>query len=394
MRRWVIALGLGASLALAGYARLAQRPAARPAASGGCGALRGAVAAGMPPLLVLHMVDACDGWGFTRMGVYRTSDGGTRWSNVSPPRAAPTQPTAAASRPAPWFATDGEHAWRVYGLYRAGHPLEIERTANGGKAWRSAALVVPGGGAGVEHAALWFVNPEVGFLAAVAGAGGVWHALSVFRTRDGGARWRQVGTVHSSQSARSGARAGSAPPPGCRSVSTMWNRSGLGMVLAGCPGNPGVLTTTDGGTVWKRRVLPAVTRTRHAWRLAPGGVRGKSASILASGNEANGATTALVDHTGDRGRTWRAGQAITAHTLGFFASFPSPEQGFLTGGGRLFRTTDGGAHWTSFVPNRNLDGITQLDFVSPTLGFALMGTPTGTGLLRTTDGGHTWAVVR
>ncbi len=57
-----------------------------------------------------------------------------------------------------------------------------------------------------------------------------------------------------------------------------------------------------------------------------------------------------------------------------------------TDGKTGFRTADGGRTWTSLTPDRSLEGVTQLDFVSPSHGFAV-----DQGImLRTSNGGRTW----
>jgi len=68
--------------------------------------------------------------------------------------------------------------------------------------------------------------------------------------------------------------------------------------------------------------------------------------------------------------------------------------GVATDGKDMFVTADGGETWQSVVPNRSLQGVTQLDFVSPKVGFAILPRyQEGDILLRTTDGGHTWSTV-
>ena len=54
----------------------------------------------------------------------------------------------------------------------------------------------------------------------------------------------------------------------------------------------------------------------------------------------------------------------------------------------LFETTDGGKHWVSWIPGLPFADISALSFGSNTLGLAIG----SAGLLRTTDGGHTWMI--
>ncbi len=42
-----------------------------------------------PPFTSIHMISAIRGWGVTSRAVFRTTDGGRRWTNVLTPAAAP-----------------------------------------------------------------------------------------------------------------------------------------------------------------------------------------------------------------------------------------------------------------------------------------------------------------
>jgi photosystem II stability/assembly factor-like uncharacterized protein len=109
--------------------------------------------------------------------------------------------------------------------------------------------------------------------------------------------------------------------------------------------------------------------------------------------------------TSDGGRTWArqySGPAAVAQL-----DFTDAAHGWAAGQGTLLRTTDGGATWTA-LPAPRLSGhclaLGSVHFVSPDLGYAIAAGPgaasTGAGapdaggqLLRTTDGGVTWAPV-
>ena len=43
----------------------------------------------LPPFTSIHMTSAIRGWGVTSRAVFRTTDGGRRWTNVLTPAAAP-----------------------------------------------------------------------------------------------------------------------------------------------------------------------------------------------------------------------------------------------------------------------------------------------------------------
>jgi photosystem II stability/assembly factor-like uncharacterized protein len=64
----------------------------------------------------------------------------------------------------------------------------------------------------------------------------------------------------------------------------------------------------------------------------------------------------------------------------------SPQTIVATDGSRLDITTDGGRTWRAGQPGASLSGVTEVDFVSASDGWALV----KGRLLRTTDGGASW----
>lgn len=110
-----------------------------------------------------------------------------------------------------------------------------------------------------------------------------------------------------------------------------------------------ILATADGGRTWHK-----------AW---------------------SGAGTVLELATLDRTHAWAVARVAADGTLS------APE---------LLRTTDGGVRWTA---TKLAHGLAALDFVSPSVGWAIEGGSTGSSffgggpqgrLVRTTDGGRTW----
>jgi hypothetical protein len=110
--------------------------------------------------------------------------------------------------------------------------------------------------------------------------------------------------------------------------------------------------------------------------------------------------------TTDAGRTWTRQYSGTAALDQ--VDFTDDQDGWAAGGGTLLRTTDGGATWTALKEPCQGE-LNAIHFVSPALGYAVAAAPGGTAggtagggafttavggsLLRTTDGGVTWADV-
>jgi photosystem II stability/assembly factor-like uncharacterized protein len=117
--------------------------------------------------------------------------------------------------------------------------------------------------------------------------------------------------------------------------------------------------------------------------------------------------------TSDGGRAWTRQYSGTAAL--WQVDFTDAAHGWAVGQGALMRTADGGATWTT-LPEPRLSGhcaeVSSVHFLSPALGYAIAASPASTSagagsasggaagagsaggqLLRTTDGGVTWAAV-
>jgi photosystem II stability/assembly factor-like uncharacterized protein len=70
------------------------------------------------------------------------------------------------------------------------------------------------------------------------------------------------------------------------------------------------------------------------------------------------------------------------------------QHGWATDGIHLYRTSNGAQDWVKLSPGAGFKQITSLDFVSSTLGWALSEQGKNSSLmLKTTDGGETWAPI-
>ena len=151
-------------------------------------------------------------------------------------------------------------------------------------------------------------------------------------------------------------------------------------------------STRDGGRTWKRQPLPPSLGNNHTTALSP--VAGDATAGFSVRTSRHGPLSLSILPPPHRGGVFNVGQTRTAHTLGFTVYFTTATRGFATDGRTMLVTQDGGATWKSFSPNRSLDAVTQLDFISQSVGFAILPrSNTGDLLLTTTDGGHTWTTV-
>lgn len=109
-------------------------------------------------------------------------------------------------------------------------------------------------------------------------------------------------------------------------------------------GTTSLLATTDGGAHWAALPEPCpLIRSVHFISPTAGFAvaGGQDVTDLGPAMPALGGT---VLATADAGRTWHA---VAAPANAQTVCFSDPRAGWLGAGGRLYRTADGGAHWTA-----------------------------------------------
>jgi photosystem II stability/assembly factor-like uncharacterized protein len=287
-------------------------------------------------------------------GLLVSGDGGKHWEQRYP--AGPGRPQGPVSFSS---ATDGIGAGKG-GFFR--NPGAILATADGGRTWTQRSVLR---GAAIEQlvrtsaSVVWAVGNEWGRN----GRG----RLVIARTSDGGRRWRRLAT-----------------PRGV-AAATLSVPSADVALLAPSEGRR-LFRTTDGGTTWT--TVPS-NRNVFGARF----VTAKLGFAIQQDGE--------LAHTADGGKTWEALPIEPSLRVVAFAYLDdrhwwlagltcrrrSPrvkgKPSGCIGGKEILRTADGGRSWEA-IRLRRWPGSPDFDFVTPTLGFS------GNGSYRTTDGGRTW----
>lgn len=332
---------------------------------------------GLPlPFRSLHMLTPTTGWGTSGGRVFRTTDGGTLWKDVTP-SAAPEVTEVAA------FLTT-TLAW-VVGEPPSG-PLTVFKTTDGGQTWQ------PGGS--LQNATpnqMIFITPQEGWILADLGAPLTYYSASIFRTMDGGTIWVKM-------SSADGTAQNSAIPYGAK--------SGLGVLDASTGWLTGsaapeenvfwIYVTHDGGASWQPQKLPTPPGVNNAqFYLSPPRFFNAHDGILPVMLFLPATNASSLDiyvtHTG--GTKWQSTTSIQANS----SNFIDVAHGWVTDGSTLFATSDSGHHWTPLPANSALCEVESLDFVSSSIGWAINAPASALALpslLKTTDGGQTWTVVK
>ncbi|MHB1684636.1 MAG: WD40/YVTN/BNR-like repeat-containing protein [Bacilli bacterium] len=293
----------------------------------------------------LDMLNRTDGWALSARGVWRTTDGGKDWVSASPPGFSYN----AVVQPNPYVPQGGFSALGMadaWVLQQAAAPNgdwwkatdRIWRTTDGGRTWRWSLLGKGGSGPTIQ-----FLNRRDGFVMLVTGAAMGSEGAEVFGTTNGGRYWSNQ-KVELPPAWRSPSHAGGAftyPPQffGPQSGALAIGNRGLA-----------IYTTHDGG---------------KTWRMQSNAARSPNSTDFTYVQFVNEKTCFVIS------------------------------QGFVPPGAitmRLYETADDGVHWSE---RKAPPGLTQVDFVTPEIGWAVAdGEGWSANVWKTKNGGVTWSEVQ
>jgi photosystem II stability/assembly factor-like uncharacterized protein len=342
------------------------------------------------------MVTASTGWAWVEPSeLWRTTDGGTRWTNVTPrSMGGQTSPSAEAH-----YFLDATHAWIValHGATdSAGHYITTFRTTDGGEHWQEGAAVgVPFVGSDLAPQ-IFFIDQDHGWLLLPnRGSSPTAATPNLYTTDDAGLHWSLTSSVPRTFQAISRPRG-----------TIVFSSLTTGWILAT---DSSLLVTHDGGATWQFQPLPVAT-SAGSWLDVPQFFDPQHGFMIYASSPT---APAVLLATSDAGSTWvvrslpgevpfttdfvdaNHGWAIGVTAADFNGIPPVPAIPLP-----LYKTDDGGVTWVP-VPTDILWGGTEgpidiLDFVDQNTGFAVRERYMANGisqLLTTTDGGRTWTIV-
>jgi photosystem II stability/assembly factor-like uncharacterized protein len=326
----------------------------------------------------------------------RTSNGGTQWRDVTPLRS-----TRQRIEVRKVSALSALTAW-VVPANTGGPRAEIFRTTDGGRTWKSVAIdsdVLP----------ISFINPHEGWFLNV-GSSHPPHGSDqgILHSTDGGGTWTGISGISSS--------IGSAGDITFLNPTTGWI-TGVELQYESLP----LYVTRDGGRAWPRQNMPVPRELKPHWEGHPQPPKFFTAldgTLLtryeiyddAKGWERTGSVIVFYS-THDGGNTWTHTTPLpVSMEKTSYQAVADMNHAWVTHGGVLHATSDGGRHW-ALLPSNPLFAIpanaapwtaapvTQLDFISPEVGWVVrnarvgLDQPTPPFLLKTLDGGRTWSPV-
>lgn len=281
--------------------------------------------------------------------LYATSDGGRSWSLRAR--------TSTGRSGLPWGGyADGLALVSSGVAFLSAGREGIYATADGGRSWQTILFTDDT----FEVADMSWLDRRRGY-AALLGSG-------LAATADGGRHWHQLYPP--------------TPGPPLGPVAFSTSRAGIGAVTGGLLGDPGAIVATgDGGRSWVARArLPQVTVQQLV------SVSASRVLAVATVRTRLGGGQPELFRSDDDGRHWRVVKKLPGESFASL-SFPDARRGFLAGSsGRLYTTDDGGATWSLRARGQSL---WQPVFLSSSIGFAIGGGRNPV-LLVTHDGGRSW----
>jgi photosystem II stability/assembly factor-like uncharacterized protein len=223
-----------------------------------------------------------------------------------------------------------------------------------------------------------FVDTNHGWFFVSYGYAASHEAGGLYGTVDGGAHWKMLATTDASD------KPGAMPFSGDKTGITFVDAR-TGWLTATYPGpRPLLYVTHDGGSTWNAVNYPVPSGVDLAGGRAITPPRFFSST---TGEFEVDADQTVIYVTGDGGATWSPRVAPDSGS----ASFLNARTAWLvsTNGGTIYRSVDGGLHWSATGHAVAFGPLQSVQFVSTVTGFAVT-TLEPPGLITTTDGGLTW----
>ena len=326
-----------------------------------------------PKIRQLSMIDSINGWAITDSFVLITRDGGATWSNVTMPGTIGNLTNG--------FFPNINTGW-VITNFSESNTGSLYYTTNAGLSWVH--YDVP-----FNNGYMQFLDNTRGFVMTILGAATNKQSVALYQTSNGGATW-----VRNYINDPTVPGAGNSLPLGGHKNGMAFRNITTGWVGGGIP-TPGFVylyKTTNSGMSWSQQPLALPPGYESAFiEITAPEFFGANDAILPVWMTTNTSRDLFIYVSHDGGTSWTRSAGIVAQ--GQNTDFVSVNNGFSWDRTGLFHfTNNGGASWSNITANVNFgDGLRDMDFVSTTTGWAVDADLNGNvTLYRTTDGGATW----
>jgi len=297
----------------------------------------------------LNYFSAEDGWAVVPTRPYwrvvRTTDGGSRWQDVTPPGAASNGGLSLT-------VTGASTAAVVFLAYQYIRDSTFAYTRDGGADW-TAGILPNSASSGPDP--IYVLNSHQIF--AVLGSG------TVIKSADAGADWAAVtlpGLVSGS----------------CRPTSVWFTSGSSGWVTGSCTGVAALWHTSDAGQSWAPEILSSDYASAAAVSVAPPQLTRSGGAFTTA--VATAPTTESLRAFDDSSGSWVSAPAVALPAGRLLVSFEDPSHGWVldapsTAGAvaLAYSTANEGTNWSLRTTPIPAGQVTRLDLTSPENAVAL-----------------------
>lgn len=324
-----------------------------------------------PPLSLIKMFTAKDGWGLISNALLVTHNGGVNWYSVPLPEGEVDQNSVV-------FFSDMNNLYLVVPASNGQGGL-LHRTTNGGGTWETYPVPFSRG-----QLTIMF---NVGYFMETASSAAESQSVVFYLSTDFGATWQKVSPTGASTIQDAGLKTGFS----LLNVTTAW----LGMAKQ--DQKILIYRTDNKGSDWTAQPIPAPENISDL-------LTSTQPPLFFAGDEKSGIlpvdfipkddseTSRVFYLSSDGGLTWQPGGSVIE---GAAYTFIDPKNGWVWGKGGIYFTSDGGQTWQLRpVAFGRSEHATCLSFVDVNTGFMLTtDAKNRVRIYSTIDSGNTWISV-
>jgi len=320
------------------------------------------------------MITETDGWAVGSNKLYRTTDGGTNWEDVTP---------QGIDEIYTWYFLNSDLAWIVSSKDAKD---ALYSTENGGGYWSEEEVPFNLG-------LLYFIPGEKsyqGWALKDYGPASGSSPVDVYKLINGS--WS---LIHKGQRPDNrSAKPDTLPYDGLKKGFVFLPDAKTGFVNIECreSGKYGLYITKDSGYTWKQKTLPIPPEYTDSGIVISAPVffndEKEPVGILPAqfmNKEKDYSVVFFITH--DKGEKWSGTIPLKTQERIVSINLTDRNHWWVLTEAKFYGTRDGGNTWTDLNYPK---GAVQIQFINPKVGWALVNSDTGTGLLHSDNGGLSW----
>ncbi|MDI3541061.1 MAG: hypothetical protein PWP66_599 [Thermosediminibacterales bacterium] len=338
----------------------------------------------------LYMIDENYGFGISDKNVFKTTDGGEYWTNITPDLSE-LDISKNFKEHLHFFSLDKEKLW-VYIKEDIGNNMKLYKTTNGGKQWKESTIILP---VSFQSSSIYiyFLDEQNGYMLSESDPALSSSLKAVLTTKNGGESWICL-TEAFFDNKNEKFLPNLGYPTG---LSFVDQKNGwVGYWDHGHEIIP-LFRTEDGGKTWLNQTIPLPDKFKHKNKsdftsnvFPPVFSQDKKKGVL---------LVQYIDETGsnfssyfttDKGNTWNIGSSIIANSVKFL----NPDLGWGNDSehNRIYISYDGGNKWSQIISKMSLKN-SDIQFVNKNTAFALVKFRDKSHIYKSVDNGVTWKML-